>query len=144
MRIEILQSPQAVEEIAQQAEKAAGRITRSAVTMGFDLLDSLVQEIAARVESRINAPAGEKSNITASPFMSVQEAADFLRIRPSTIYLWVSENKIPHSKIGSRLIFKREELESFVEVRNGSPEQAKPHSQNHDWSGRVAPLLWRL
>jgi excisionase family DNA binding protein len=116
MRIEILQSPETIDYLVQQAEKSAGKITRTAVTLGLELLDSLVDKIARRVESNINFSSSEKTTSTTSPFMSVQEAADFLRIRPSTVYLWVSENKIPYSRIGSRLLFNRDELERFVQA----------------------------
>ena len=130
MRIEILQSPEAVDQIVSQVEKAAGKITRTSVTLGLELFDSLVESIAKRVESSINPSSSEKTASSANPFMSVREAADFLRIRPSTIYLWVSENKIPHSKIGSRLLFKREELDQFVQASTNTEKATEIHSQS--------------
>ena len=130
MRIEILQSPEVVDQIVSQVEKAAGKITRTSVTLGLELFDSLVDNIARRVESSIGPSSSEKTASASSPFMSVQEAADFLRIRPSTVYLWVSENKIPHSRIGSRLLFKRDELERFVQASTHTEKASEIHSQS--------------
>jgi excisionase family DNA binding protein len=48
-------------------------------------------------------------------FLDVTEAAQFLRVRPATLYAWVHERKIPYRKHGSRLVFRADELEGWSE-----------------------------
>jgi excisionase family DNA binding protein len=43
-------------------------------------------------------------------FLSVQEAAEFLRVSPRTVYGWVSQRVLPHRKAGRRLLFLESEL----------------------------------
>ena len=43
-------------------------------------------------------------------FLSVQEAAEFLRVSPRTVYGWVSQNVLPHRKAGRRVLFLESEL----------------------------------
>ena len=43
-------------------------------------------------------------------FLSVQEAADFLRVSPRSVYGWVSQRALPHRKAGRRLLFLESEL----------------------------------
>lgn len=46
----------------------------------------------------------------ATKFLSVQEAAEFLRVSPRTIYGWVSQRALPHRKAGRRVLFLESEL----------------------------------
>jgi len=43
-------------------------------------------------------------------FLSVQEAAEFLRVSPRTVYGWVSQQALPHRKAGRRVLFLESEL----------------------------------
>jgi excisionase family DNA binding protein len=61
--------------------------------------------------------------------LTVEEVADFLRVRPSTVYEWAKDGRIPASKVGRLWRFSREEIEAWV--RNGGtqpngPEQRPP------------------
>lgn len=47
---------------------------------------------------------------TTVKFMSLKEAAEFLRVSPRTIYGWVSQRAIPHRKAGRRVLFLESEL----------------------------------
>lgn len=46
--------------------------------------------------------------------LTVDEAADFLRLAKQTIYQLVSARDIPFSKRGKRLYFQRHELEQWI------------------------------
>lgn len=48
-------------------------------------------------------------------FLSVVEAAKFLKVKESTIYQWVHERKIPFRKHGARVVLVRDELLSWSE-----------------------------
>ena len=48
--------------------------------------------------------------------MTVKEVADYLRVKPSTVYDWAKQGKIPAVKIGRLWRFGREEIEAWVTV----------------------------
>ena len=52
----------------------------------------------------------EGSRQTNHRFMSVPEAAEFLRLAPKTLYGLVSQRRIPFRKAGRRLLFLESEL----------------------------------
>jgi excisionase family DNA binding protein len=54
----------------------------------------------------------------------VEEAADFLGIRPKTLYEWVRQGRIPHRKIGFNVRFEPAELESWVASQSRGPESS--------------------
>ncbi len=47
--------------------------------------------------------------------LTIQEAAEKLGVRPNTLYLWVSQKRVPHRKIGRLVRFRECDLEEFVE-----------------------------
>ena len=47
-------------------------------------------------------------------FLSVQEAAELLRVSPRTVYGWVTQRLVPHRKAGRRVIFLESELLEFT------------------------------
>jgi excisionase family DNA binding protein len=55
----------------------------------------------------------------------VDEAADFLGIRPKTLYEWVRQGRVPHRKIGFNVRFDPDELESWVASQSQGPEPAE-------------------
>jgi excisionase family DNA binding protein len=56
-------------------------------------------------------------HINNTPFLTVLEAADYLRVPPDTFKKLVSRRyrKIPLMKIGRRIIFKKDLLDSWAE-----------------------------
>ena len=56
--------------------------------------------------------SGRRSN---HKFMNVQEAADFLRLAPKTLYGLVSQGRVPHRKAGRRLIFLEADLLTWTQ-----------------------------
>jgi excisionase family DNA binding protein len=47
--------------------------------------------------------------------MDIKQAADFLRLKITTIYEKTSEKTIPHFKKGNKLLFNRSELQAWVQ-----------------------------
>lgn len=47
--------------------------------------------------------------------MNIQEAAEFLKLKVTTLYDKTSRRLIPHSKIGNKLYFKLGELKNWIE-----------------------------
>lgn len=49
--------------------------------------------------------------------MTVEQAAEFLKLKPSTVYAWVQANKLPYHKVGGVVRFMKEELLNFVKSK---------------------------
>src|SRR3954469_19710100 len=81
-----------------------------------DLLQALVEALAAdrealeRLRELIGAPpAGEPAL-----WIGVSEAAQHIACKPQRIYDLVHAGRIPHHRDGSRLLFRRSELDAWV------------------------------
>lgn len=46
--------------------------------------------------------------------LTINEAAVILRKSPKTVYSWTSRKKIPHLKVGGRVLFDADELERWM------------------------------
>jgi len=53
--------------------------------------------------------------------LNVLEAADFLRVKPATIYAWVHQRKLPFRKHGRKLAFLRKDLASWSDGKRVLP-----------------------
>jgi len=69
------------------------------------------------------------TQITATIFLNINEAAEFLRIAPKTLYGLVSQRRIPFRKAGRRLLFLQSELLEWTRP---------PLDRRHAWGG-VSP-----
>jgi excisionase family DNA binding protein len=57
----------------------------------------------------------QKPEATASPeLLTVVETAKTLRISQGTVRAWVLNRKIPYVKVGSRVLFKQADIQSFI------------------------------
>ena len=56
--------------------------------------------------------------------ITVKEAAELLRLRPSTIYAYTEKGILPHTKLGNRLFFQKSRLEEWVE-ENSYPGRSR-------------------
>jgi len=61
-----------------------------------------------------NTPIHTTSDL-AVRFLSVREAAEFLRVSPRTVYGWVSQRALPHRKAGRRVLFLESELVEWTQ-----------------------------
>jgi len=59
----------------------------------------------------------KKNNICFGPGLGTEEAAEYLGIKKSTLYDWVLQRKIPHTKIGRLLKFRIEDLDRWIDKR---------------------------
>ena len=128
--METHQLPLELEEIAQRAEAGAAEFARGLVILAYELASEVVEEI--RPSNQPSVRNDSKASASRQPaqgqFLSVEEAAEFLRLKPSTLYSWVSNDKIPYSKVGSRILFEREALVEFVKMREG--RRKKPREKD--------------
>ena len=48
-----------------------------------------------------------------SDIMTLEEVADYLRLKPQTIYTWAQEKKIPAAKLGKEWRFKKSIIDEW-------------------------------
>lgn len=88
-------------------------MTTLSLTVPPELLEQIAERAAEIVAGRA-VPA-------ASPWMSVDQAADYVGIPKQSLYKLTAAKAIPHAKPGNRLLFNREDLDAWVEQhREGS------------------------
>lgn len=75
-----------------------------------DAIEMIVDRISKRLETL--HLGNEKSE---QELLSIDEAAKLIKLTKPTIYGLVHKNKIPYSKKGKRLYFKRSELLEWIE-----------------------------
>lgn len=51
----------------------------------------------------------------ASDIMTLEEVAEYLRLKPQTIYTWAAEKKIPAAKIGKEWRFRRSVIDKWFD-----------------------------
>jgi len=49
--------------------------------------------------------------------LTVEEIAEYLSLKPSTIYQWTHQGFIPHVKVGNRVRFRINHIEKWLESR---------------------------
>jgi len=71
-----------------------------------DALDAVAERVA---EILVEREAGRPE-----PWVGVEEAAEHLACPPSRVYALTSACRIPHERDGSRLLFRRSQLDLFI------------------------------
>lgn len=51
------------------------------------------------------------------PYLTIDEVCRLLQVKKATVYGWTHRRKIPHVNLGKHLLFKREDIDAWVEVR---------------------------
>ena len=67
--------------------------------------------------------------------LTVKELSAWLNIKESTLYLWVSKNKIPCRRIHGLVRFEPEAIQAWLksfEASPGKPFQLPTHDENRD------------
>jgi excisionase family DNA binding protein len=90
---------------------AIGETVMSAFVDAFlaELSDEDLAVLAARLAPLIGA--GEAGP---EPWLTVADAAGYLRCQPQRIYNLVSQGRLQHAKDGSRVLFRRSWLDEWV------------------------------
>jgi excisionase family DNA binding protein len=68
------------------------------------------------MKTRAQAPAHERDSVGDDRLLDVHEAAALLGLRPSTLYQWAYQRRIPVVKIGRALRFRLSALLRLIEV----------------------------
>ena len=62
----------------------------------------------------------ELSDSVEKAYLNVEEVSRYLGVKPSTIYQWAEEGKIPAYKVGRMWRFKKEEIDGWMESNRGN------------------------
>lgn len=84
-----------------------------AIGTGYDLPEQVLEQVAQRVAELL------RDRIAGDEWLDVDEAARYLRCPKSRIYALTSAREIPHHHDGSRLLFRRSELDTWVRQGGG-------------------------
>ncbi|MGG3572829.1 helix-turn-helix domain-containing protein [Bacillus gobiensis] len=52
--------------------------------------------------------------------LTVQEAADYLRVHYKTIYSMVQSNEIPHHRVRRRIFFSKDTLDAWIKKQENA------------------------
>lgn len=86
-----------------------------------ELDDDTLATLADRLADRLVPALVPRLNPSQPPdsWLDVGQAAEHLSCPRSRIYALVSAQRMPHHKDGSRLLFRREELDAWVRAGGG-------------------------
>ena len=88
--------------------------------LSLDLPSELLDALAARLADRIAAHAVDAVS-GYSPWMTVAEAAEYLRWPRERLYKLTAAGAIPHRKHDGRLLFHRDEVDEWLEAYREGP-----------------------
>jgi excisionase family DNA binding protein len=83
--------------------------------LALELPEGFVEAVAARVADLL----GDREPAEPEPWIDLKVAAQYLACKPARIYALVSARRIPHEKDGTRLLFRRSELDAWIAQGGG-------------------------
>ena len=84
-----------------------------------DFLEALAQRVAAIVAAQLEAPSSPR-------WLTADRAAEYLSVPVKRIYNLTSRGEIPHRKQDGRLLFRRDELDAWLDQFYVGPDWAGP------------------
>jgi excisionase family DNA binding protein len=79
-------------------------------------------------------PSGSRRRGPAmKPLLTIEEAAALLGIKTQTLYLWVSQRRVPCRKIGRLVRFTETDLEEFIEKQKQHPVGSENGALSTRW-----------
>ena len=76
---------------------------------------------------------GEWRYPAVKPLLTIEEAAGLLGVKPQTLYLWVSQRRVPFRKIGRLVRFTETDLEEFIEKQKQPPLSSENGALSTRW-----------
>jgi excisionase family DNA binding protein len=77
-----------------------------------ELVEAIEQLVVDRVQAALQAGASSGG----SPWLSLEEAADYLRVSPRTLERQLTRNRIRSSSIGRRRLLHRDDLDELAKA----------------------------
>lgn len=69
-----------------------------------------IEEVARRAAEML-----AEQSVESTPYLTVAEAADYLRCKPKRVYDLCSQRRIDYVKDGSRTLLRRVDLDAYLE-----------------------------
>ena len=74
----------------------------------------------------------EKTRVTLmNQFLTVEQLAEFLNCKESTIYSWVSKGAVPCYKIGRLVRFRLEDIEEWLRTQRGKASESSKKTREY-------------
>jgi len=85
--------------------------------LGEALLETIRQAVRVEIRAALieNGHGGEKPTEIPKCYFTIEEAAKFSLLGPSTIRLYIRKRELKAHQVGRRVIIKRTDLEGFLE-----------------------------
>jgi excisionase family DNA binding protein len=85
------------------------------IAKGFEIgvLESKLGPLEPDIE-KVPVPLEPTPERNIKKTLSIKEAAEYLNVSKGTLYKYTSEATIPFYKVGSRILFKTEELDAWL------------------------------
>ena len=83
--------------------------TELSITLPAHLVEEVAHRVATIVTAEINTTR------TTTPYMTVAEAAEYLRWPKERIYKLTAARAIPHAKHEGRILFRRDVLDAWLD-----------------------------
>ena len=83
-------------------------------------LDTIMELLGPRLGDK-NRAVGLRTGSRPVGMMGVKELADYLGISKATVYQYTSSRRVPYFKLGTRLLFRVDEIDEWVEARARRP-----------------------
>jgi excisionase family DNA binding protein len=96
------------------ADKLAAR-ERLAAVLAADVLDA-IEEL---VDERVAAVLADVPNGSGSPWLALDEAADYLRVSPRTLERLIAKGRVRSTTLGRRRLLHRDDLDTLVSAAPG-------------------------
>ena len=87
----------------------------------FQQLFDMMRVLERKVDELSNQKSSIKEELPQDDLMTVEIAAEYLRMSRSSIYQLTSRHELPFMKRGKRLYFKKEELRQWIEEGSNKP-----------------------
>jgi excisionase family DNA binding protein len=89
-------------------------IEKTSFTVEFTLSEDMIDQLADRISGKICIPS--TSDPTDGHYFGVSELAKYLSVSSKWVYKRTSQKTIPFNKVGGTLLFKRSEIDEWVEA----------------------------
>jgi excisionase family DNA binding protein len=98
-------------------------MTAGAVAVTATIADTEINALETRITEQL---LERLQGTLVSPWMNIDQAADYLAWRKKRLYNLVSKGEIPHRKQRGRLLFNRDELDRWLEEFYVGPKELAP------------------
>jgi len=70
------------------------------------------------------------SEMLSNELMTIEEVAEYLRMKPQTIYRWAQDKRIPAAKLGKEWRFRRRIIDAWLDEQMIGDDSGFSHLRN--------------